>query len=138
MTDSVSSRGDAGQGVQDGQADDGPVPEELDQVNGLVGAREIDEEADVLEPRHEPGRMELAEAAGADGPLEDDAEGFEGPAGEGLSVGDEKAFEDAGPGPVLPGEGQGGAAGVVGGQDLEQIGLHGGVDQPVPAIPGSR
>ena len=48
--------GDAGQGVQGGQADDGLVVEELDEMDGLLGPREIDEETDVLEPYGQPGR----------------------------------------------------------------------------------
>jgi len=47
--------GDAGQGVEGGQADDRPVVEEPDEVRGLLGPREVDEEADVLEPRRQPG-----------------------------------------------------------------------------------
>ncbi len=97
-------RGDAGQGVEGGQADDRLVVEEPDQMDGLLRAREVDKEADVLEPRRQPGGPELAEAAAADRPLEDDLERLEGLPDQGLAVGDEEPLKDPGPGPVLPGE----------------------------------
>ena len=105
-------------------------------MDGLLRPGEIDEETDVLEPRRQPGRAELAQAAGADSFLEDDPQGLESLSDKGLAVGDEEPLEYARPGPVIAGEGHGRWLGFGSGQDLEKVLLHDVVGQPVLALPG--